>query len=363
VTATQQAAVPRVPILMYHSIGGADRLAVSPEAFAEQLAILAEHGFTPITFGDLVRRATAVRLADGGAMHGAMHGAAVHGAAVHGGAVHGGADGGVGAGRDTTAGRDGARRDGRAAVPSGVPGPGAEAGPPRAPADLPGHASAPGGMGGSAGSPGVPGAGGGMAGRPVVLTFDDGYADFHERALPLLARYGFPATLFVTTGWLRDAGPYAAGRPPGRTLSWGELEEVAAAGIEIGGHGHSHAQLDQLGDRTLREELRLGRELLEDRLGRAVPTMAYPYGYSSARVRRAVRETGYAAACVVGNALPGAGHDVLTMPRLTVRAATSTAGFARALEGRGYLVDHALTKGYAIVRRSRYAVRRLRGVT
>ena len=351
-TATQQAAVPRVPILMYHSISGADRLAVSPEAFAEQLTFLAERGFTPITFGDLVRRTTAVRAVDGGA--------------------DGGTNDGVGASRDTAAGRDGARRDGAARAadpaPSGVSGqvPGAEAGRPYAPAaDLPGHASVPGGLGGSPGQgrPGRPGAGGGMAGRPVVLTFDDGYADFHERALPLLVRYGFPATLFVTTGWLRDAGPYAAGRPPARTLSWPELEEVAAAGVEIGAHGHSHAQLDQLGDGALRAELRLAKSLLQDRLGRAVPTMAYPYGYSSARVRRAVRDAGYTAACAVGNALPAAGHDRLAVPRLTVRAATSIAGFARALEGRGYLVDHALTKGYAVVRRSRYAVRRLRGAT
>lgn len=198
--------------------------------------------------------------------------------------------------------------------------------------------------------------------RPVVITFDDGYADFHEHALPVLDRFGFTATVFVTTGWLHDAGPYAAGRPPGRMLTWRQVEEVAAAGVEIGAHGHSHAQLDQLGTGELREELRLSRALLQDRLGSPVPTMAYPYGYSSARVRREVRACGYAGACAVANAVMPRRHDPLAVPRLTVRAATTAEGFARALDGRGFRTDHVLTRGYAVVRRSRYAARRLRGV-
>ena len=86
--------------------------------------------------------------------------------------------------------------------------------------------------------------------RAVVLTFDDGFADFHERALPLLRRYGCSATLFVTTGWIADAGRRAAGRRPGRMLSWSQIIEAAADGIEIGAHSHRHPQLDQLGRRS-----------------------------------------------------------------------------------------------------------------
>ena len=82
--------------------------------------------------------------------------------------------------------------------------------------------------------------------RPVVLTFDDGFADFHRAALPLLRRYGFTATVFVTTGWIADAGRHAAGRSPGRMLCWSQIREAAAAGVEIGAHSHRHPQLDQI---------------------------------------------------------------------------------------------------------------------
>jgi peptidoglycan/xylan/chitin deacetylase (PgdA/CDA1 family) len=201
--------------------------------------------------------------------------------------------------------------------------------------------------------------------RPVVLTFDDGYADFHSAALPLLERYEVPATIFVTSGWLRDAGADAAGRPLDTMLSWSQVREVASAGVEIGGHSHSHPQLDQLRDHELREELRRNKELLEDKVGRPVTTMAYPYGYSSARVRREVHRAGYRAACAVNNALTTGRHDMLALPRLTVGRSTTMGRFRKAVEGRGvpliYLKERVLTKGYAVVRRTRYAVRQVTG--
>ncbi|MFD9940592.1 polysaccharide deacetylase family protein [Nonomuraea sp. NPDC059023] len=258
----------RVPILMYHSV--TDRpneatrpLAVRPGDFAEQVAYLADGGYTPMTFADLV-------------------------AALN-----------------------------HNQVPQ----------------------------------------------KAVVITFDDGYADFHSHALPVLERRRMPATIFVTSGWLADAGKDAAGRPLDDMLTWGQAREAAASGIEIGGHSHSHPQLDQLADAELRQELRRNKGLLEDKVGTPVVTMAYPYGYSSARVRREVRKAGYFAACAVSNAIAADRHDVLAVPRLTVARRTSMDRFRRAVEGRGvpliYLRERTLTKGYAIVRRARYAMRQV----
>lgn len=198
--------------------------------------------------------------------------------------------------------------------------------------------------------------------RPVAITFDDGYADFHERALPVLDALGFTATVFVTTGWLADAGPQAAGRPLDRTLSWAQVREAAEQGIEIGGHSHSHPQLDRLPEAAVREELTRNKGLLEDRLGRPVTTMAYPYGYSNARVRRAALEAGYGVACAVANRLPR-DEDALALPRLTVRGAMGLGTFARVVEGRdvtrAYAFDRTLTRGYAVVRRLHALARRM----
>jgi peptidoglycan/xylan/chitin deacetylase (PgdA/CDA1 family) len=199
----------------------------------------------------------------------------------------------------------------------------------------------------------------------VAITVDDGYANFHREALPVLVRLGMPATLFVTTGWLRDAGVRVAGRPLDEMLTWGEVIESAAAGVEIGGHSHSHPQLDQLAPGALRGELTTCRQLLEDRLGRAVTSFAYPYGYSSARVRHEIQAAGYVAACAVSNAMAEARHAPYVVPRLTIRRSTSLAQFERIVRGQRlavtYCKDHALLKGWAIVRRSRFAVNRALG--
>ena len=196
--------------------------------------------------------------------------------------------------------------------------------------------------------------------RAVVLTFDDGFADFHERALPLLRRYGCAATLFVTTGWIAEAGRRAAGRRPGRMLTWSQIIEAAADGIEIGAHSHCHPQLDQLGRNRLCAELTISKGLLEDALGTPVPGLAYPFGYSSAQVRRAAIRAGYAYGCAVGNVLAGTQHHLFALPRLTVRASTGENTFGHAVRGHGipkiYRTDHVLTKGWAAVRRTRAIV-------
>ncbi len=207
---------------------------------------------------------------------------------------------------------------------------------------------------------GVLRSGGELPERPVVLTFDDGYADFHREALPVLDRYGMRATVFVTTGWLADAGPRAAGRPLDRMLTWSQVAEAAAAGVEIGGHSHSHPELDQLTRADLRRQVRECKELLEDRLGEAVETFAYPYGYCNARVRAEIRAAGYAGACVVGNALATAQDDTYAVRRLTIRRSTSLDTFDRVVRGRHipliFAADRAMTKGWAMARRSRFAL-------
>ncbi|MFH8801765.1 polysaccharide deacetylase family protein [Streptomyces sp. NPDC017936] len=199
--------------------------------------------------------------------------------------------------------------------------------------------------------------------RPVLITFDDGYEGVHRHALPALAGHGFPATLFVSTGWLR--GAYDTGGGPDAMLDWRQVRELADAGVEIGGHSHTHPQLDQIDDTALRAELTRCRDVVAGELGAPPVSFAYPYGYSSRRVRTAVRENGFAQALAVGNSLARRAQGPYALRRVTVRRGTDAEEFGRLLDGRAvaraFARDRALTKGYAVVRGARRIRRRAVG--
>jgi peptidoglycan/xylan/chitin deacetylase (PgdA/CDA1 family) len=198
--------------------------------------------------------------------------------------------------------------------------------------------------------------------RPVVLTFDDGYADFAREAWPTLRRHDFRATVFVTTGWVADAGQKAAGNPLDSMMSWAQVGELSDAGIEMAAHSHSHPQLDQLSDDDLRYELGHSKALLEDAIGGPVRALAYPYGYSSTRVRLAARSVGYRYAASVRNLRATPSEDLFTVPRLTIRRSTDMATFADVVAGADvFRRDRLLTAGYACVRGARRAAKRVLG--
>lgn len=192
--------------------------------------------------------------------------------------------------------------------------------------------------------------------RTIVLTFDDGYEDFHSQALPVLSRHGFTATVFVTSGWVQDDVEWPGVRRPGRMLSWGQVAEVAAAGIEIGAHSCRHPQLDQITPDRLREELYASKARLEEKLAMPVPGVAYPFGYSNAQVRETARAAGYGYGHAVRNLIASPGADPFAIPRLTVHRTTTLAEFRAMVDGHLTLTlmkDRALTRGYAVVRRTR----------
>ncbi|MFE9497831.1 polysaccharide deacetylase family protein [Streptomyces collinus] len=202
--------------------------------------------------------------------------------------------------------------------------------------------------------------GGPLPARPVLITFDDGYEGVHRHALPVLARHAFPATLFVSTGWIK--GAYDTGGGLDTMLDWPQVRDLADTGVEIGGHSHIHPQLDQLDDAALRAELRHSTDVLTTELGTRPVSFAYPYGYSSRRVRQAVRAAGYGQALAVGNGLARRRQGPYALRRVTVRRTTGVEEFERLLQGRAiarnFARDRALTKGYALVRRARQVRRK-----
>lgn len=127
-------------------------------------------------------------------------------------------------------------------------------------------------------------------GRSFLITFDDGYQSAYERALPILQRYGFSATVFLTVG--NKGSGIGADRLPSmcdRTmLSWGEIREMHRCGIEFGGHTLTHPDLTSISPARINVEVHDSKAIIEDKLGTEVASFAYPYGRYDNRCREIV---------------------------------------------------------------------------
>jgi peptidoglycan/xylan/chitin deacetylase (PgdA/CDA1 family) len=159
--------------------------------------------------------------------------------------------------------------------------------------------------------------------RPVVLTFDDGYADVFFRASTLIARLGMQAIAYVITGRI------SAGDPS--FLTWPLLKALEQRGIEIGSHTVSHRDLTALSDRELRMELLSSRPVLERRLGHPVPWLAYPFGAHDARVVAFARRAGYRLAVTTDGGDLQDARRPLELERLRVLDSTGVKGLAAML--------------------------------
>jgi len=128
----------------------------------------------------------------------------------------------------------------------------------------------------------------------VAITFDDAYRSVLTRALPVLERYGFPATVFAPTAWLGDRNRWDPEYDLELDVMSGEeLAELAGRGFEVGSHGHRHIDLSRASDDEVREDLGASVARIGELLGRPPRFLSYPYGRSSDAARRAVHEAGF----------------------------------------------------------------------
>ena len=126
--------------------------------------------------------------------------------------------------------------------------------------------------------------------KPVLITFDDAYDDLREHAFPMLEQLGLKATVFVVTGELggRNAWDTARGHEELPLLAADALREWARRGIEFAAHSHTHADLRSLSPAEVAREAAMSKASLDDVMGKAPTSFAYPYGDMNTEVRAAV---------------------------------------------------------------------------
>jgi peptidoglycan/xylan/chitin deacetylase (PgdA/CDA1 family) len=160
--------------------------------------------------------------------------------------------------------------------------------------------------------------------RNVFLTFDDGFRDVFEHALPILREHGFRAMLFLVADFIGKTNEWQqrAGDVVEPLMDEAQIREWLAAGHEIGSHTRTHPHLTRLPPEEAREEIVASKKKLEDRFGVAVEHFCYPYGDWNPAVRDLVAAAGYRSACTTE---PGVNWDegsALALRRFTARYPT-----------------------------------------
>jgi peptidoglycan/xylan/chitin deacetylase (PgdA/CDA1 family) len=195
--------------------------------------------------------------------------------------------------------------------------------------------------------------------RAAVLTFDDGFADFFEEALPVLKHYGIVATIYISTAFVNGTSHFLQREQETDRLmlTWEQLIEISASGIECGAHSHRHLQLDVVPMNIARSEITYCKEILEEKLNQTITSFAYPYGYYRPAVQNLVRQAGYLSACAVRYAMSSPTDDIFALSRLIVPGDTNLQKFAELLAGRGPQLKPAYERVRALAwRGARYSL-------
>ncbi len=175
--------------------------------------------------------------------------------------------------------------------------------------------------------------------RPwICLTFDDGFANFYQHAVPVLSRYQAPATIFVPTGFVESVEPMPfdgwanqnrqrVSDDTWRPITWTELEGCLRSGVvSIGSHSHRHLNGVRCQAQQFIEEAEGSRDILVKRFG-AENIRSYAYPYGSSRLGQAtpsyidaVRNAGYELALTTDLGLAGPDSNLFALPRIEAHA-------------------------------------------
>jgi len=196
---------------------------------------------------------------------------------------------------------------------------------------------------------------GGPLDRVVGLSFDDGYLDVLEHAMPVLAELGFRATVFVVTGALDGdvSFDWYEEMPP--MIGWEDVVRLDRdSPLRFEAHSVTHPNLLKLDDGPAREEIANSKAVLEARLGRPAQAFSYPAGLFGPRERRLAEEAGYSVAVSCEPGLNDSASDRFALRRNQIDSHDNLLDFRAKVEG-GH---DALPPLRALHRRRRYGTAR-----
>ena len=127
----------------------------------------------------------------------------------------------------------------------------------------------------------------------LAITFDDGYESIYKFAMPILKKYNFTASVFLTTKYIGQCSEWNSPSEP--LLTWDEILTMEKNGILFGSHGHSHQDLTGLIEKQVREELEISKKILEEKLKRPISYIAYPFSKSNGMIENLAAKCGYKA--------------------------------------------------------------------
>lgn len=158
--------------------------------------------------------------------------------------------------------------------------------------------------------------------KPIILTFDDGYLDTFELAIPTLLEFDMRAVIFALGDRsLKTANWEHGDRAP--LMNNEQLVTARSFGFEIGSHSMDHDVLTELSEFELRDNIMQSKRSIESVLGERIHSFAYPYGFTNERVNRITYESGYSFGCGVYSGPPEFGKNFYDFRRFIIKNNTA----------------------------------------
>jgi peptidoglycan/xylan/chitin deacetylase (PgdA/CDA1 family) len=155
--------------------------------------------------------------------------------------------------------------------------------------------------------------------KPIILTFDDGYKDAYENALPILQKYGFVGTFFIISDYITFGDP--------NYVTWEQVIEMHNTGMDIQSHSRTHPDLRRLAEEKLLWQLLGSREAIEARMDKQARFFCYPSGRYDANTIRALQQYGYWAAVTTDYGATHSTEGLFTLTRLRMRRSDTLESF------------------------------------